>query len=225
MTIPYVQYPRLITSKEAPRYTWDGKPVVSVTEIISGIARKEFHRGGGLGERWNPVGFDPTFLHGDDTASLFGQAFHKAGYYTLQDKQIEIPESLVPWIDTFKRFLKEYNVKPLYDKYGNILAEYPLYCESLKYAGTPDLIAQFNHWGKQKRGVAIFDWKTSTSFSKYWRWQLAGYVKPVKDVLFIAGNIYRITVRFDADDYQTEIRNKEQEDFINFQSLVNVWRM
>jgi hypothetical protein len=108
--------PDLTFDAEKHEYRWQGKPVPSVTQILGSVYVKRVT--GAFPLQFNgktvftpiedirPIGFDDRFLK-DDIAQKFGIAFHKIAAYILRGKEPEYPKSMEPWVEQFRRFLKE----------------------------------------------------------------------------------------------------------------------
>jgi hypothetical protein len=115
----------MLTFDEANhQYFWQGKPVPGVSEIL-----KET----GQAKDWSAV--DPYYRDR-------GSAVHKAIELWVKDELDEgsLDPVIIPYLEQFKAWVKKENVA------GVILTENPFYSETLRFAGTIDLIANQVIW-------------------------------------------------------------------------------
>lgn len=203
------------------QYFWDGRGVPGVTTVLSSVGIKR-------GEFWKPIGFNDQFIS-DDIASNFGSAFHKIAGIIRMGQVPSFPAEMAPWVEQFHRFHRENLLVPISDDEGNLLIEYPMYHEVLGYAGTPDEVSMYVEgpllpkylWGS----IIVPDWKTSTSEQKHYRLQAAAYAELVKKVFGIRKTIVPAIIRFTEDGYFPDVRINRPEDFIGFNSCLNIFKM
>lgn len=204
---------KLTFDESTHTYRWGGKPVPSVTQVLSRVGTID-----NVGN-WKPVGFDSRWIK-DDTAAKFGTAFHKVAAIIFKGGLPKYPESMKPWIAQLEAFYNDTPMLPLCDSEGVSLIEYPMYHSLYRYCGTPDLVAM-NH----NEEVVIYDWKTITTNQHHLNLQTAAYAELIKHCFKIKKKIIRKTVRFSEDNYVIESRENHPEDFIAFQSCLNVLKM
>lgn len=127
-------------------YLLDGKPLPSVTTILQAA---------GL--------YDSKYF--TEEARNRGKFIHKAILYLLQDDLSDngIPDEYRGYIDAFRRFMAEADCEPYLE-----MCEVPLFSETLRYGGTPDIICLLN--GKE----TILDVKTGSE-TPVTGVQLSGY--------------------------------------------------
>lgn len=216
----WIQYPNLEFDEAAHKYSWCGRRAIGSTTLLSSVGVLQERKADGA-EFWKPIGYS-RFAH-NETASNFGLSLHKVPYFDLTGVTPEYPEILQPWVDQYNRFKQEFRLRPYVDSFGVPIVEYPMYSERYKYAGMPDFFGTVSI--KSKDYLAVVDWKTSAAMQHHWRYQLASYVQLCKEVFKIRQKIIHIAVRFDADKYETDIRINRPEDWIGFQSILNVYNM
>jgi hypothetical protein len=88
-------------------------------------------------------------------AAAKGTDVHGLAQRLTHGEEVDVPEHLAGYVESCIAFLDEWKVRP-------ILTEAPVANRVWKYAGTLDLIADFEH-PLDGPGVGIFDWKTSGS--------------------------------------------------------------
>lgn len=192
-------------------YRLNGEVLPSVTQVLSSVGTRKG------AEFWKAIGSSDFAC--DETASAFGTTFHKIASIIIAGGIPEYPEVMEPWVKQFNRFRRDNKFVPLYDIDVQQLVEYPMAHTIWRYAGTPDLVAY------DKRGdVFVVDWKTSTAKQHHWGYQTAGYAELVKHVFKIKKKIFRLTVRFDPDNYHLIAQN-DPIDSIVFQSACNLYRL
>jgi len=215
----WIQYPNLTFNEEKHVYLWNNVPVIGSTSVLSSVATLKKRKDGT--EDWNPIGYS-RFARSEDAAN-FGKAFHKICQIEVVGGDADYPEIMQPWVDQFHLFNNKYKLLPYEDKNGVSIVEYPMYSERYGYAGTPDFFGWINYRGRNV--LALIDWKSSTSSQIHWRWQIASYIQLCKEVLKIKEKVIGISVRFDEDYYEVDIRDTCPEDWIGFQSVLNVFKM
>ena len=157
----------------------DGQPLDSVTTIIKTEC--------GL------------YQYGDMTAAERGTAVHKAcQFYDENDlDESTIPANVMPYLEQYKRAIKELDIKVLANE---MLRYHPVYL----YAGCLDKIATV-------KGVkGVIDIKTGQEYVDH-KWQLAAYKDMVKHEhkedlkrwnLYLAPDSYRFVERTGHKDFQ-----------------------
>jgi hypothetical protein len=215
----YPQYPRLMFDDSNHTYKWDGIVKPSVTQVLSRVSVNE-----------KPI-CDNRFFRDDPTASDFGKAFHKVAAMLYNNESPSYPPSMVPWIDSFLRFQKEYSfLIPVYFKFIKLI-ETPLYHETLGYCLTPDIICEAVEPCPRlfKNAIVTLDWKTAVQEMDYWRFQTAGYSGAVKSLfpnIFQGRHEMTMAVRFDEKTYHTATRTGQEvkSDWNYFLSTLNVYK-
>jgi hypothetical protein len=184
-------------------YTWKGRIVPSVTQVLSsvGVRVKMPELQGEDVEykgEWIPVGFDDRWIK-DDTAAQFGSAFHKVAAGILEEKEVYYPDAMEPWIAQFRRFVDDAKIVPKRDANGTPMVEYPLCTEKHPslFCGTFDCAVDVE---KPRHTVLIYDWKTGTGKESFWGMQLAAYGRLLSEQLgcYIIGKV----VRFSESGYK-----------------------
>jgi hypothetical protein len=104
--------------EDTHEYFWDGRPVVSVTQVM------------------DKVGMVSPFAK-NERAALFGKALHKTIELTEKGEEVEYDPALEPWMESWRAYRDEWRAKGF-----GIIKEYqerPLYSDRYGYAGTPDV--------------------------------------------------------------------------------------
>ena len=130
--------------KSGHRYTWNGKPVCSVTQVLRGWVK-------------SPAGYIHTIsgamVDADrfESAGAIGTAIHEGAALILKDDLDwdALDPALVPPLREFERWLADYNVKPLH-------IEEPMYSEKHGVAGTPDILGELQGF----RHLSLIDIKS-----------------------------------------------------------------
>jgi ATP-dependent exoDNAse (exonuclease V) beta subunit len=108
----------------------------------------------------------------------------------------------------------------LRDENGEAIVEYPLFSERLGYAGTVDAV--FISDSK----LLIVDWKTTVVEMEYWRYQTAAYERLLQEVfpgiVRTCTAVTREAVRFHDAGFESVRRERNPEDWIVFQSALNL---
>lgn len=123
----------LLFDPDTHRYTLDGVPVPSVTQLVSPLGPDPEE--------------DPDLELTVESAADRGLTMHAYIAHRLEGnapEDFELPEAYSPYADAVELFLSEHTVDPL-------LIETPL--PGPGFAGTPDLLCTFD--GK----ISILDWK------------------------------------------------------------------
>lgn len=223
----YLQYPRLLHQDTAPRYTWDGQPKPSVTEILSSVAR--LNKSG----EWVPIA-DSRFAH-DEVARSFGVTFHKCGaLYWKEGEKFERPTAIEPWFKQFLRWRREYSFLHLFSDGpgfagGNKFIEYPMYHPVLNYCGTPDVILKATNSAPYPfdKAIVVVDYKTSVTEMDYWSDQTAAYAELFKTIFKPAGRrVITMAVQFSEDTYRVHLRvgSEVTRDWNHFISAFNIFK-
>lgn len=216
----WLQYPHLQFDEATHVYTWNGKQVPSVTGIFDRVGHRKNDK-----SAWVPYGC-PDFAKREHD-SVFGHAFHKMANAMVCGKEVSFPEEMLPWHEKIKMFIERYRLEPLFDQAGNIISEYPMYSLFHGYCGTPDFCCR-DISGK----ILVLDWKSSGIYQKSYSLQTAGYALILRElfggVIFDKREkIVRCTVLFSPDKEYPEpvFRKNNPEDFINFQSILNTFKL
>jgi len=224
--------PDLKFVEDGHRYTWKGRVVPSVTQVLSRVGvitpKQELDEDGKVKtvDEWTPVGFNPAHIKEDklERSAEFGREFHKVAAWTLQGMNCKYDPQMEPWIEQFRRFINDYDGLDIAEYEGERLVECPLYSEKYGYCGTFDAV------GKTKggRGYIIYDWKTGSAKESFWPLQLAAYAQLVSENFGFA-SIYGTVVRFAEDKYQIfpvlGKFDKYMTEFQKFNSCLNVYKM
>jgi hypothetical protein len=117
------------------RYTWNGRPVPSVTQCLEPLFD------------WSSV--PPEVL---ENKRRIGVEVHHAIENDLLGKRRAIHASAQPYFDAWRRFRDECRFEPILIEYRVTSGELG---ERLRYAGTLD------EWGLLQEYPALIDWKTS----------------------------------------------------------------
>jgi hypothetical protein len=187
-------------------YTWDNKPVPSVTQVMSRVGVRK--------DDESPFkAISGNFIVGSETASNFGRAFHKLAEIVVKGGNPACPVVMHPWLNGLNMFLKDHK-KDL----EIIRTELCHYSEMYKYAGTMDV------YGMYKGVPIIIDWKTSTQVSKTWDLQTAAYEQLGKEYFDTRKRHHRWAVRIYENGYEVVKRYNHSTDFNKFLSILNVYR-
>jgi hypothetical protein len=198
-------------------YTVDGIVRPSVTQIISNLGTRRLGSDGLL--HWSPIGFDDRFCDDSGNSSTFGDAFHFVAARIIQDIEVKYDAAMEPWIIGMKKFLSHHDHIIRCIEAQSV--EIPFYSKIYGFTGTPDW-----HFRTQEKtyGDFIIDWKTG-ALQEYSRIQTAGYEQLMKESIGIR-NMHRWTVQILPNDYKIDKRTaRNKEDWNNFLSLLNVWKM
>jgi len=194
-----------ILDKESHTYTTEaGKIIPGFSEICSRVGIKR-------GDFWNSVGGGEFCAN--ETAQRFGTAFHDYALFRLSDLDCDYDPQLQPWVNFFEKYL---------ENIGSAVCEVEKSLCSVRYgyAGTPDL------FGYDGDILHVYDWKTATAMQKWkWRMQLAAYAELIQEHFGKAKKVIRHSVRFYEGGYQEDIRSGSPEDWYNFLSILNVYKM
>jgi len=191
-------------------YTLNGKKIPSVTQILNRVGTRNDE-----GSPWQSVS-GGDFMR-DETAAVFGTEFHKAAAARIMHNKFTYDPVMQPWINGLENFLSEYEFWDCeveishHSKFG--------------FAGTMDLFGSYKH--KDRAGLCVLDWKTSTTISKSTRFQTAGYEQIAREKYSIYGNklIDRLTVRIFENGYEVDLRTrKHSSDWNKFLSILNVYK-
>lgn len=184
----------LTFDEEHHAYTYAGKPVPSVTQVL------------GFLDDWERVPRDVL-----QAAADFGTNVHLAAALLVRDELDwqSLDEALVPPMEALQLFLQQSGAVV-------VESEKRVYHEALRYAGTLDAVV---HW---KGGLALLDWKSGQTAPKSVGPQTAGYAAALESMG--GPKIKRrYCVQLLADKYRvTKLDNPN--DWNIFQSCVNVWR-
>lgn len=204
----------LTFNPDTHEYRVDGIGKPSVTQILSNVGTRMTGSDGK--KHWSPIGFDDRFFDDSGNASKFGDHFHFVAARIIQDIDVEYDPKMEPWIHGLKMFLHD-NWK-LIDKRDVSLIEIPMYSEEFGFAGTPDW------YFHSDAGRFIIDWKTGV-FQKHSRMQTAAYAQLVAELLNSGTLMHRWTVQILPGSYKIDKRYNHREDWNQFNSLLNVWKM
>lgn len=97
-----------------------------------------------------------------DDAAARGTAFHEYAERILGGDEVDVPEGIIPLVESALRFMDEYEIRP-------ILTETLVGSREHRYAGTADLFAE------SRIGTAIFDWKSGKKVYPTTALQLIAY--------------------------------------------------
>jgi hypothetical protein len=197
---------------ESHTYLWKGIKKLSVSQILQSV--------GVINDKgyFEPLGYGEFAKRYEESAN-FGSAFHKIPPAIISGKNVKYPEVMEPWIAQLRLFLKEYPLIPICDANGVTIQEYPMYSVKYGYCGTPDFLG-FN----SKHEIVLVDWKTSAAHAKHYNWQTAAYAQLIDEVHKIKVK-RRLVVRFTETNFYIEERYNKPEDFIAFNSCLNVLKM
>lgn len=196
--------------QEKHRYTVDGKPVPSVTQIPSRIGVRSNEE-----SQWLSIS-GSEFMQ-NEIAARFGIEFHKIPPYILNGIKCTYDPAMEPWVRGLKKFLAEHKITPE-------LVEESMCSTKYGYAGTIDIYGHI-YFDKPKRiEPIIIDWKTSTSLYKSSRMQTAAYEQLIKENLGINRRLHRWTVRIFENGYEVDKRYNHPQDFNIFLSLLNIYK-
>jgi len=219
----WIQYPNLKIDEASHVYTWKERPVVSVTQIFDRIGFRKDDK-----SPW--MSFGCSSFAKNNICAEFGGAGHLLANCLALKKKVSFPKEMLQYHNKIIKFLSKYQIQPLIDLNGNPIAEYPLFHEKLGFCGTPDLCCVIcgslaaNH-------ITIIEWKFTDYYQEHYAWQTAAYSLLVREVF--GGRLFdkrkkinRVVVLISADreEPREEWRSNNLEDFIIFQSLLNVYK-
>lgn len=209
----WIQYPNLTFEPDGHKYLWKGNIRPSVSKVLESV--------GVMNDKgfYNPIGYG-HFAKQDENIANFGSAFHKVAPAIVLCQDVSYPEVMEPWISNLRKWLKKKPIVPIKDKNGVNIIEYPMYSVKYGYCGTPDIGAAYNKKGE----ACLIDWKTSGKHEKHYNYQTAAYAQLMWEVHGIKVK-HRITVRTTDTDCDPLIRTNHPEDWIMFQSCLNVLKM
>lgn len=209
----WLQHPDLTFDPEEHKYLWKGSERPSVSQVLESVGI--LNRKNGF---YNPIGYG-HFAKQDINIANFGSAFHKIAPAIVLNQNVSYPETMEPWVANLKKWLSKNNLRPIKDKNGIYIIEYPMYSVRLGFCGMPDMYAL-----NKKDDVCGIDWKTSQKLEKHYRYQTAGYDILTEEVHGFKTK-HRIAVRITDTDIEDEVRTNKPEDRIMFQSCLNVLKM
>ena len=194
-------------------YTWNGKPVVSVTQLFSRIAtRKEDSA------PWTSIS-GVEFIT-SDIPGIFGQEFHKIPEIMLNGDVPDYDPIFKPYVNSLNMFFAAHPYL-LSDKTVKVV-ECMLYSVKYGYAGTLDfLILVEDTYGR----LWLIDWKTG-AIQEHHKWQLAAYDQLAVENFKLSKWPYTMTVRIIENKMpQLQIRKpyEAKTDFNMFLSFLNVY--
>jgi hypothetical protein len=214
----WIQQPHLTFDPCTHTYRWNGIKKRNVTSGVLGRVAVQNDKGD-----YVPIA-DSRWCK-DEVARDFGVKLHEAAFKTLLGKSVEVPEGMKPWFNQFDRWRKDYDyLVPMHDKNNTPILEYPLYSQKFDFAGMVDAVFESLPGAICGRMLFIVDWKTSTTELEHWRYQTAAYEQLVREVFEIGRDvrITRMAVKFEEDQYRPYLRYKKPEDWIKFQSCLNL---
>jgi hypothetical protein len=103
-----------------------------------------------------------------DDAGKRGTDIHEVAEQIVHGETVEVPESLVPYVDDFARFLDTWQVEP-------IITEKSVGHRGLWYAGRPDFIGRVG--GIFGGAITCLDWKSSKGVYAETALQTAAYAR------------------------------------------------
>lgn len=209
----WIQHPDLTFDPENHIYRWKGCERPSVSKVLESVGVLDQKSG-----FYNPIGYG-HFAKQDVDIANFGSAFHKIAPAIVLNQKVSYPDVMEPWVAQLRKYLSKYPLFPLKDKNGFYIIEYPMYSIKYGYCGTPDMVCK-----NKKDEICIVDWKTSSAHEKHYNYQTAAYDKLTEEVHGIKAK-HRITVRVTESEFDPLIRTNKPEDWIMFQSCLNVLKM
>jgi hypothetical protein len=146
-------------------YEIDGQPVPGITTILNrGIPKPALidwagrETAGYAVDHWDELAelsisqrlqkLEKARFEARDTAAVRGTQIHAFADQLHAGAEIDVPEHLVGHVDAYLKFADDWHADEL-------LVEQPVYHRTLRYAGTPDLVARLAD-GK----LWLLDWKT-----------------------------------------------------------------
>ncbi len=204
----------LTFNPENHEYCVDGIVKPSVTHILSNVGTR---REGSDGKKhWSPIGFDDRFFDESGNASKFGEHFHFVARCKVSEVDVEYDPRMRPWVRGLEKFLHDY--RKTFSGITRQLVEVPMYSKKYGYAGTPDW------YFETVRENFNIDWKTGI-FQKSSRIQTAGYGNLEMELFGYKKMPRRMVIQILPDDYKVDDRKRNPEDWNNFLSLLNTWKM
>jgi len=176
-------------------YTWNGKPVPSVTQILDVL--NDFSR-----VPWDVL----------ERAKDRGTRVHRAGELLLREELdwSSLDDEVRPYIVGLQKFLDDTKFVPL-------TTGTKVYHESLGYAGAIDCT------GFWRNGHCIVDWKTSVATPRTVGPQLSAYLEALNTTRKTKIT-RRYCIRLQADGTYKVDPQKTLSDFTIFKSALNLWR-
>lgn len=197
----------LTFDEEKHEYKVDGKPIISVTQVMNRIATKKTDN---EDEFWKPVS-GGVFVR-NETAAEFGKALHKIAQLFALGKNCKYDTAMQPWVNGLEKFLSAFSSIKV------IETEWMLYSSCYGYCGTMDLYGEF------RNRPLVLDWKSSVGIDSKWDLQTAAYEQLAKEHCKDRRKFTRWAVQIIEDDYRVIERTYHPEDFNMFLSLLNVWK-
>ena len=182
----------IVFNPEKHEYCVNGKFVPCVSDIIS-VYGKDIDEG------------DDVELKIDAAAERGTVCHHILAQYLSGCDDVEYPSEYEPYVDAIRLFLSEHSIKP-------ILIETPVYCERYGYAGTPDLLCEFDGL------LAVVDYKFVSQIAKTKvkaqvnayciAYEEAGvYPDLLLAIQFLKDGTYRIyQVRYDDEELEVALK-------------------
>jgi len=195
-------------------YTWNDKPVVSVTQLFSRIATRKDESA-----PWTSIS-GVEFMKSKIPA-IYGTYFHKIPEIMLNGDEPDYDPIFEGDVKSLNLFFAAHSY--LLSDATTKLVECKLYSEKYKYAGTLDV---FSFTEDTMGRLWLIDWKTSASIAEQYKWQLAAYVQLIKENFGIKKGISTMTVRIRKNKMpQLQIRKpiEVKSDFNMFLSFLNVY--
>lgn len=188
----------LVLDTSTHRYSFDGRPVAGVTEIICGL--------GIVDSRWFT-----------EYARERGTAVHDAAHLLVQGRLdwTSVDPRIVGYVNACAKFLDEAMV-PI--GAPSVLAEHLLYSRAYGYAGKMDLSAPVF-----AGDLAVIDYK-SGGLGEGVGLQLAAYEEPLREELGLRKPLRRMAVQLRADGTYKKTDYNSRNDFGHFAACALIYR-
>jgi hypothetical protein len=195
-------------------YLWNDTPVVSATQLLNRVAVRASDD-----DKWESLG-QGEYFKGDDTAARFGHAFHAYAGYRLTKIACDIDEAMKPWANQFDLWLEK-NLWIFHENKRLFVFDWKTSTskqEKWRY--------QTAAYGELVRNSAPYFSQTVFFVERPMYHPIHHYCGTPDLVVGnpLAREYHRVTVRFEADRYEEEVRYNKKSDWNTFLSILNVYR-
>lgn len=211
--------PKLTFTADTHTYHLDGKRLPSVTEVMECVGARKTPD-----DPWRSVS-GSEFIVGGDVARDFGHALHAIAAMMIKGKKFKYDPKMEPWVNGLRKFFADHPELKTYHRHGHdgirgvFAVEYMVWSR-YGFAGTFDWLAETN------RNLYLIDWKSCTASQYHHHMQTAAYEQAIRERLDIPRKpIHRWPVRIMENDYRVERRKNNPEDWHNYLSVLNTYKL
>jgi hypothetical protein len=205
--------PKLTLKPDTHTYYLDGKRLPGVTEIMACVGARKTPD-----DPWRSV-CGSEFIVGGDTSRNFGHALHAIAAMKIKGKIFTSDPQMQPWINGLDKFFADNPELKTYQRNG-VFAVESMVWSRYGFAGTFDWLAETT------RALYLIDWKSCTSPMDHHHMQTAAYEQAIRERYDIPRKpMHRWPVRIMENDYRIDRRRGHPEDWHNFLSILNTYKL